>query len=277
MSDPCPWTLDDAGYARVLDVIRAPIDCTPPDGWRGLTVSSTIMDVHGHELDGDYDPKGEGGCDHRDTPEWQAEHQGDRREPSKMPPKNVPALDPELEEAAPATHDPLVEPVKAAAPTVASVAQVVDTVDVSKFLPAGTDSGLVAVLLAALAIGGVAVKFVPNFLKTRAEKAKLEHEQRMKELELQSDNQKRDDDREQKCASRNAELLAKVTVLEGKIAPLESRVVEAEARAAKAEEAASKAGGASIDFAGDELEDKLETFSKRITKIETALKKKAGK
>jgi hypothetical protein len=99
----------------------------------------------------------------------------------------------------------------------------------------------------------------------------------MKELELQSDNQKRDDEREQKCATRNAELTAKVTLLEGKVGPLEARVAEAEARAAKAEEAASKAGGSSLELDSDDLTDKLETFSKRITKLETALKKKAGK
>jgi hypothetical protein len=34
----------------------------------------TVTDKHGHILDGDWDPKGKDGCDHRDTPEWKREH-----------------------------------------------------------------------------------------------------------------------------------------------------------------------------------------------------------
>ena len=188
----------------------------------------------------------------------------------------------ELDAAPAAPHDPLMDPPKAvAAPTIAAVAQVADTVDIAKFLPAGNDSGLVAVLLAALAIGGAAVKFVPNFLKTRAEKAKLEHEQRMKELELQADNQKRDDEKDEKCAARNAELTVKVGMLESKVAPLEARVADTEVRLAgveaKVEEAASKTAEPSIQVDAEDVSEKLETFSKRISKIETALKKKGTK
>jgi len=292
MADPCNWKLDDAGFADLLQMADAGTDCIAPSGWRGFFVSTTIVDDLGHPLDGDYDPHYAGGCDHRDTPEWQEAHAGDRMEPTEMPKSEHIQTPDDLElDAPPAPHDPLVEPAKPAVPaipTAASVAQVADTVDVSKFLPAGNDSGLVAVLLATLAIGGAAVKFVPNFLKTRAEKAKLDHEQRMKELELQADNQKRDDEKDEKCAARNAELTVKVVTLESKVAPLEARLADAEARLAgveaKAAEAAERArlaqdaaATADCNLSPDSVDKNFSELSKRISKIETALKKKGTK
>lgn len=277
MPDVCRIELDANGYSTLSAALAAGNDCIFPPEWRGIVVSATVSDKHGHELDGDYDPLGRGGCDHQETPEWRAEHSR----------TNIMARKHKSESSSPVedTHSealaaPVPAPVEEAKPvqtaTIASIAAVPEAgLDMAKFLPAGNQSGTVAVVLGVLAVGGAAVKFLPNILKTRTERVKLDHEARMKELELREGRSKSDEERDQACGKRHGELAIKVALLESKLGPLEARASEAEARAARAEQAASEAGRTSIDLDGDELEEKLEGLSKRLTKIETAFKKKA--
>lgn len=267
----CDFPIDKDGFSSVEAVVRAGADCTLPPEWRGFAFSATITDKHGHELDGDHDPRAKGGCDHQDTPEWRAEQI--RKDIMGRKHKNQ-ALHAEESLSETTESQPLPPTEDGPKPVVpapmATVAQIAPDggLDMAKFLPAGNQSGAVAVVLATLAIGGAAVKFLPNILKTRAERAKLDHEARMKELELRESRSKSDEDRDQACGKRHGELAIKMALLEGRIA-------DADAKAARAEQAAQEAGGASIGIDADDVDDKLEGLSKRITKLETAFKKKA--
>lgn len=276
MSGICNFPIDKDGFSSVEAVLRAGADCTVPPEWRGFAFSATIHDKHGHELDGDHDPRARGGCDHRDTPEWRAERTRKDNMARKHKTQDSHTEETHSEPTEAPIPPPTEEPKPIVAAPIATVAQLPEGgLDLAKFIPAGNQSGTVAVVLGALAIGGAAVKFLPNILKARAERAKLDHEARMKELELREGRSKSDEDRDQACGKRHGELAIKVAVLEGKLGPIEARVAQAEAKAAKAEQAAHDAGGASIELDSDELDDKFEGLSKRITKLETALKKKA--
>jgi len=238
----CPWALDERGYAPLQAVVDAG-PCRAPAGWRGFALHSAPLDKHGHELDGDFDPKGAGGCDHQDTPEWKAEHRG--RKAAKMEPKETESV---KTPAAPVAQMPVTATV--GAPEV--------PFDPAKFLPAGNQSGSVAVILAVLAVvgGGAGWKFWNKLSQQK-------HDQRMKELELQADGQRKNEEREQKCEGRHLEATMKLGALE--------------ARMARAEEAATKASSSLPALDVDELDEKFATLSKRVTKIETAVKKKGTK
>ena len=100
----------------------------------------------------------------------------------------------------------------------------------------------------------------------------------MKELELQADNQKRDDEKHQQCSASRVALEAKLAAAEQRLAASEqsvsamvSRLSEAEAKVARVSEASTKLAA---KLGEDDVDEKLSTFSKRITKLESALKKK---
>jgi uncharacterized protein HemX len=141
--------------------------------------------------------------------------------------------------------------------------------------------GLTGVAVAAIAVlggGGAVWKFLQNRTKLDAEKAEQAHQQRMKELELQADNQKRDDDKHKQCNASRVALEAKLAAAEQRLAGAEqsmsamvSRLSEAEAKVARVSEDSTKIAAKMGD---DDVEEKLATFSKRITKMESALKKK---
>jgi hypothetical protein len=71
--DPRPvCIIPDGGFSSLSQIG----DCKFPQDYSGplISFSSEIVDKHGHPLDGDNDPHGKNGCDHRDTKEWKAEH-----------------------------------------------------------------------------------------------------------------------------------------------------------------------------------------------------------
>ena len=72
--DPRPvCVIPDGGFSSLSQIGD---DCKLPQDYSGplVTFGSQIVDKHGHILDGDSDPHGKNGCDHRDTKEWKAEH-----------------------------------------------------------------------------------------------------------------------------------------------------------------------------------------------------------
>jgi len=188
-----------------------------------------------------------------------------------LPAMQAPALDPRLPPASP------VEP-----PTTATVG-VAPGPSASELAGIASDAGggLTGVAVAAIAVlggGGAVWKFLQNRTKLDAEKAEQAHQQRMKELELQSDNQKRDDDKHKQCNAARMALEAKLTAAEQRLLAAEqsvsamvSRLAEAEAKVARVSEDSTKIAAKMGD---DDVEEKLSTFSKRITKLESALKKK---
>lgn len=253
---PCEWTPDDAGYVSMREM-AANVACPIPPDLRGFALSSVILDEHGHVLDGDRDPKGMNGCDHRDTPEWRAAHRrlGKAKEAVVAETKSVPEERPE------------------AAATTATIGVDAAVAQVKSLAPEGASAGLLIGGAAVLAVIGAAVKFGPTMLKNRAEAAEREHEREMKRLELEEQKARQNDDQHQKCSVERAALEAKVTAVESSLSGVTSRLVTVES--------AVKAAGEKTDGMGnlnpDALDENFAALSKRITKLETAAKKKGGK
>jgi hypothetical protein len=228
------------------------MDCTLPRSVKGFHVSQTIVDQHGHALDGDHDPLGKDGCEHRDTPEWQAAY---RRE-QKMEQTQEPLVENEPPPLL-ASNDPAATPAPAALTETVGVDSAIQ--QVKTLVPDGTDPGLLIAGAATLAVVGAAVKFGPQVLKSRAEKAERDHELEMERLKLEREKHEKQEDQHKACAVERAALEAKVVALQSKLDEV----------AAKAE----KAGAASLnmgDFDPEDLQD-------RLAKIEKALKPTKGK
>jgi len=239
----------------------------PLDGGLCFTMKEEIKDKHGHLLDGDHDVAGKDGCDHRDTPEWKEEHMGHKHKHHDEAPANdtvsvtAPPAAGETTTTAPVilAGSGLPAMPDAVADTTSSVSVDQAVAQVKSLAPEGASPALMIGGAAVLAVIGGAIKFGPQVLKARAEKAEREHEEKMKELELKQEQQQKQDDQHGQCNVARAALEAKVVALESKLSALESKASE------------------KSEFGFDGLSpDDLE---KRLKKLEAALapKKKPSK
>lgn len=271
-----PLTWGD--LARLGDC-RIPV---PPDGLT-IVAPSEISDKHGHKLDGDFDPRGHGGCDHRATPEWKAEHPKhaiekaekatpteDNTEPDNMSEKTAIIVN----EAPVSPETTSITQIPAPPVTTATVGVDAAVGQIKALLPAGADAspGLLIGGAAGLAVVGAAVKFGPGLLKARAERAaearQLEHEEKMKRLEIE---EKRAESDHGSCSAQRAMLEARVAAAEQRSVALETRLSEV---AAKAEKAVSSAPSFTGDFDPDDLEARLKKLEKALKPAATPAKKK---
>ena len=227
----------------------AAVECPPPfalqaDGDCALVLSSSILDKHGHLLDGDHDPKAKDGCDHRDTPEWKAEHRKTGRE-TRMP-----------------EHKEDQAVVAQAQPTGIKAEVGVPSFDLSKVIPADGAISPLAATLGALAIGaGVALKVVPSWLKSQAEMATKRLELKAKRMELE--HQSKRDEKGGDCASRHAAALAALSAIEERLGSLEAK---ADGLAHEIESV--KHSASSLSFDGDDGDiDRLEALEKKIAAL----------
>ena len=185
-------------------------DCRLPPGESTINTPSEIIDEHGHKLEGDHDPKGHRGCDHRDTPEWKAEHPKPRINRPAEPTK----IDPQPQE------QPMSEHVEQAAPAPATTETIgVDAAvtQVKSLVPADTSPALLIGGAAVLAVIGAAIKLGPGMLKARAERTEREHELQMKRLEREEDRSKEQEDQHQKCSAARGALELRVTGIEKRL------------------------------------------------------------
>ena len=276
MSGGCEWHPDDAGYVPLDEALRnlAQPGCALPAEIVGFASPTVIRDKHGHELDGDFDPRGHGGCDHRATPEWKAEHPPPPRkklqevkmdtETNTPPAESTPEPAPML---ALATNVIPVEASAVSSETTASVGVDSAVAQMKALVPGGADASPALLVggAAALAVIGAGIKFGPQMLKARAEKQAQEHEAAMKRLEIEqqkAEQQKQQDDQHQSCSASRAALEARVVAAEAKAQTLEARLSEVAAKADKVGE------GGGLDL-GDFDPEALE---KRIAAIEKAVK-----
>jgi uncharacterized protein HemX len=142
------------------------------------------------------------------------------------------------------------------------------TEDVKALLPKdGSGGSMITVALALIAVGGggAAWKFYQNF-------AKQKHEEKMKALEIQASAQqdKKDDDKHEKCAAERVALESKVSSLEARLAEAEKAAKEAK----EAAEAAAKKGELELPFDADDLQDRLAKLEKILV---PPAKKKPGR
>lgn len=289
MDGGCEWHPDSTGYVSIHEALaNLSAGCNLPSTIMGFASPVSVRDKHGHLLDGDSDVHGRNGCDHRDTPEWKAEHMRKKhhKQHTESPTMNDTPTDaptPEPEHAPimlagsgmPAMPD--VAHADAHAPTAeapamtASVGVDQAVTQIKHLLPEGADAspGLLIGGAAGLAVVGAAVKFGPGLLKARADRLAQEkeqaHEEKMKQLELEekkAEQHKQDDEQHGKCSIERAMLEAKVAA---QAAHLEAVTKKLEHLAAKADKFAEAAPGSAPTIDLSELEE-------RLAKIEQALK-----
>lgn len=253
----CPWRLDAKGFTS--DVGEPPGGCRLPPGFKGWVFTEA-----------------------QEAPAWQEPPQRAKLPVRKVAKVALPKKEPVVEEI----QQPATAPAPVAIPTV-GVPAVPSADDLSR-IAANAGGGMNGILMALIAVvggGGAVWKYLQSKQKAAAKKDELAHEQRMKELDLQSDNQKRDDDKHKECESARVGLSSRVEsaeqqarLAEQMLSNLRDQLAAVSAKADSAVEKAEKASSLSASAGGsDEAEEALAALSKRISKLETAAKKKGAK
>jgi hypothetical protein len=138
--------------------------------------------------------------------------------------------------------------------------------DLSKVLPEGGMLSPAAAVLGGLAIaGGVALKVVPAWLKSRAEMATQRLALKAKRLELEQ--KAKQDEQGGDCASRHAACIATVAALEERL-----KLVERQADGLASEVASAKDAATKLSLSGDASVD-----SERVGKLEEQVAKLQAK
>lgn len=254
----CPWKLNANGFTS--DVGEPPGGCRLPPGFKGWVFHESVEAAAWQE------------------PPPRAKLPARRVAKVAPPKKELPVEEVQQLDAAPAVPE--------LPKTVASVGvPAVPSADDLSRIAAQAGGGATGVLMALIAVvggGGAVWKYLQSKQKASAKKDELAHEQRMKELELQADNQKRDDEKHGECESKRAALSAKVESTESQLrlaeqalSNLRDQLAAVSAKADSAAEKAEKAGAVKVG-ASDEAEEALAALSKRISKLETAVKAKKG-
>jgi uncharacterized protein HemX len=255
----CPWKLNANGFTS--DVGEPPGGCRLPPGFKGWVFYESPPESPSET-----------------TTAWQEQPPRAKLRLHKEKTMSLPRL----------TPDVVVEPAQEVpAPVTATVGvpAVPSADDLSRIAAnaGGGATGIVMALIAVVGGGGAVWKYLQSKQKAAAKKDELAHEQRMKELELQADNQKRDDDKHGECESKRAALAAKVESAESQLRLAESALSslrdQLAAVSAKADSAVEKASSLSARASGsnEEIDERLDTFSKRISKMEAAVKAKGKK
>jgi len=125
-------------------------------------------------------------------------------------------------------------------------------------VPPGTDPGLMVGGAAGLAVLGAAVKFGPGMLKARAER---QHEEKMKQLELEEKKVEKSDNGHESCSVQRAALEARLMALVTKLEQVEARLAAIQQREP-----------AAVVVDTDELEERLEKLEKAIKPVAKAKK-----
>jgi hypothetical protein len=245
----CPWRLDAEGFTS--DVGEPPGGCRLPPGFKGWVFREAPPET---------------------TTAWQEPPPRAKLVPRKAVkaahrevPMSFPVSNP-VAAVAPADDAPAASP--AALTASVGVPAVPSADDLSRIAAqaGGGATGIVMALVAVVGGGGAVWKYLQSKQKASAKKDELAHEQRMKELELQADNQKRDDDKHGECESKRAALGAKVESAESQL-----RLAE-QALSNLRDQVAALSG--KIDSSNETTDDYTSVLSKRITKLETAVKAK---
>lgn len=261
------------GQCYPLRAIAAAKDCRLPlkEGFC-FAADQRVYDKHGHELDGDFDPAGHHGCNHRATPEWKAEHPRKHVKKEKKVMSEHKEAPHEEAPPAPALAVPAMPAVPKPEELVATVGVDQAITQVKGLVPAGASPSLMIGGAALFAILGAAVKFGPGLLKARAEslakEKELAHEEKMKQLELEEKKVEKQDEQHGQCNAARMALEARVAASEQKSSALEAKLAEVEAKAAAAEKAAAEKPASEMP----ELDFDPEAFEARIKKLEAALK-----
>jgi hypothetical protein len=272
----CNWPLDANGFVFLKDMVEPEGGCRLPEGLRGFKSGVSLVDENGHPADSD-DPAADK-CNHRDTPEWQRAHPRAKLAPRKAvkaahreAPMSFPVSNP-VAAVAHAEETPAASPAALTATVAVPAAPSADDLSRIAAHAGGGATGILMALIAVVGGGGAVWKYLQGRNKQR-------HEERMKELELQADNQRRDDEKHGECKTARDALVARIESMEqqGRLAEqtLSNLRDRLDAVSAKADSAAEKASSLSASAgASDETDEALAALSKRMSKVETAVKAK---
>jgi hypothetical protein len=220
---PCNWPIDEKGFVFLKDMIEPEGGCRLPSSLRGFKSGVSLVDENGHPADSD-DPAADK-CNHRDTPEWKAQH---ARAKVRLRPKKEKHMEEQVQ--APTVPEVTV-------PTKATIAvPAVPSADDLSRIAANAGGGTTGVLMALIAVvggGGAVWKFLQSKQKASAKKDELAHEARMKELELQADNQKRDDEKHGECKAARDSVASKLVMLDERVTSLSFNVRELQSKLAE--------------------------------------------
>ena len=208
-----------------------------------------IHDKHGHKLDGDWDPEGRDGCNHRETPEWRAEHKREKKM-SKEAKHEEPKHEEALAVPAPAAiQEQATEKLKAVTEQPAAMASSAAG-ELSGIIGHDVSGMQVVMAIVAVAGGGAAWKFYQQ-------RQKLKHEETMERMKHE---RKQQDDSHKQCDVARTALEARVAAAEQKNAALEAKLAEVEKKASK--------GGLDFDgFDPDDVQEEIEKLKKAVKKL----------
>ena len=194
MTDKYNWAEDPRPVCVIPDVGFSSLsqigDCKIPQDYSGplISFSQEVIDKYGHPLDGDNDPHGKNGCDHRDTKEWKAEHRHKKIEKKEVKVEQLTA-----------TVEVLPHPVDVPKPP--------QKADGLASLPILTGAIAGAVSSAA---GPMAIKFLKSFL------TKL-----LKNNKFSANEEKKEEPTD--CKTSQLNTFARFRTLEAKVAALENK------------------------------------------------------
>lgn len=265
----CNWPLDKNGLANIRDMVEPPGGCRLPPGLRGWRSDISLVDENGHPADSD-DPAADK-CNHRDTPEWKAKHHRATVQvhPKKERPMSLPHVAVTPDQAAPVADAPATA---LPAPQSASVAPPAPpTAEDLARVAQGAGGGLNGIVMALIAVaggGGAIWKYLQSRQKASAKKDELEHEQRMKELDLQ---QKSNEDQHKACDAAREALATRVAALDERVTALSFNIRDLQSRLQELMDKLDKIQDALVKLAADdrELNERLEELEDEKPKRRT--------
>jgi hypothetical protein len=264
----CNWKLDANGFAS--DTREPPGGCRLPPGFKGWAFAAEGVDEHGHVTDEESGAQWK--CNHRDTPEWKAAHNR-----AKLAPR--PKKESHVSEPIQAPQDPQ-SPVSAPVAASVGIPAAPSAADLSKMAAdaGGGATGVAMALIAVVGGGGAIWKFLQSKQKASAKRDELAHEQRMKELELQADNQKRDDDKHGECKAQRDMVAARLSAVDQRVEQLVRDTADLQRQlhdlVRQLSDLSDRIGSLKVSGGHEECDEKFEELSKRLSKTETKVKAK---
>jgi hypothetical protein len=216
-----------------------------------------VFDEAGHPLDGDHDPKGKHGCRH-DKVTTAKKHRATRT-----------GTETTMEEQ---HEQPVIVQAQPHGVEAITAAIGVPDFDLSKVLPEGGALSPTAAILGGLAIaGGVALKVIPAWFKSRADMATQRLALKAKRLELEQKSKQ--DEQGGDCASRHAACLAALATLEERV-----KLVERQADGLMGEVASTKDSAAKLALNGGSIDpDRLAKVEEQVKELNRRLLKSTEK
>lgn len=243
----CNWPLDANGLVRVIDAVDPPGGCRLPPGLRGFVAGVS---------------EGTGASEWRGPPRH-----------AKVRPHARPETARHEASMDAAAQTPTPTPLAAPVAPMATVGVPAASADDLARIAQGAGGGLTGILMALVALaggGGAVWKYLQGKQRAASKKTELEHAERMQELEIQrAAQQQRNDDHHKACDEGRK-------VLTDRLESAESQLRLAETTISGLRDQLASVSG-KIEIGNATTDEYTNMLNKRLTKLETAVKKKGAK